>query len=209
MTRRHCGESGGRGVIVACRVGELLADDLARQVDALVANRDVGCRAADERSDLAARLAAERASQGRERRSRGPGAIGRAHTGDAIARTVLSRAVSAVELVREPRWTPLISPAAYDRRGELSRDERRALDLIKGRPIGRRSPDVASALSRLIAPINDVLAVTGLKPGSGPACLRAGICWPRWGGRARRSGGGIAASGSEPWPCPTSMSASW
>ncbi len=64
-----------------------------------------------------------------------------------------------------PRWTPLISPAAYDRRGELSREERRALALIKDRP-GRWPAGVAQALSRLIAPINDVLAVAGLTPGS-------------------------------------------
>jgi integrase len=60
----------------------------------------------------------------------------------------------------------LISPAAYDRRGDLSRAERRALELIEGRPVGRWSPDVASELSRLIMPVNDVLAVAGLKPGS-------------------------------------------
>ncbi len=64
-----------------------------------------------------------------------------------------------------PRSTPLISPAAYDRRGELSREERRALALIKDRP-GRWPAGVAQALSRLIAPINDVLAVAGLTPGS-------------------------------------------
>ena len=65
----------------------------------------------------------------------------------------------------ERRWTPLISPAAYDRRVALSREERRALALIADRP--RRWPaGVAEALSRLTRPINDVLAVAGLKHGS-------------------------------------------
>jgi integrase len=75
-------------------------------------------------------------------------------------------ALSAVAAERRPGWTQLISPAVYDRRGELSRSERRALGLIEGRPVGRWSPEIASALTRLIVPINDVLAVAGLKPGS-------------------------------------------
>ncbi len=76
--------------------------------------------------------------------------------------------MSATAAVEAPagRWAGLLDPTAYDRRAELSRAERRALELIEGRPIGRWSPDVASALSRLITPINDVLAVAGLKPGS-------------------------------------------
>jgi len=78
--------------------------------------------------------------------------------------TALRDSVPAPDVPR--RWAPLISPAAYDRRGELSRAERWALALIEGRPVGRWSPDVGSALSRLITPINDVLAVAGLKPGS-------------------------------------------
>ena len=64
------------------------------------------------------------------------------------------------------RWTPLISPAAYDQRPSLSPQERRALELIEGRPIGRWSAGVASVLSRLITPVDDVLAVAGLTPTS-------------------------------------------
>ncbi len=39
----------------------LLGDDLAAQLDALVADRDVGGRATHDRGDLVSRLAAERA----------------------------------------------------------------------------------------------------------------------------------------------------
>lgn len=63
------------------------------------------------------------------------------------------------------RWTPLISAPAYDRSPSLSRPERHALALIKDRPT-RWPAGVAPALSRLITPINDVLAAAGLKTGS-------------------------------------------
>ncbi len=43
--------------------GGLLGEDLATQLDALVADRDAGSRAAHDRGDLVARLAAERAAQ--------------------------------------------------------------------------------------------------------------------------------------------------
>ncbi len=47
-------------------------------------------------------------------------------------------AVLATALEPQPRWTPPLSPAAYDRRVALSREERRALALIADRP--RRWP---------------------------------------------------------------------
>jgi len=74
-------------------------------------------------------------------------------------------ALSAASLAPQPRWTQLISPAVYDRTLALSRSERRALGLIEDRP-GRWPAGVADELSRLVAPINDVLAVAGLKPRS-------------------------------------------
>jgi hypothetical protein len=74
-------------------------------------------------------------------------------------------AVAATLPAPEPRWTPPLSPAAYDRRVALSREERRALALIADRP-GRWPAGVSEALSRLTRPINDVLEVAGLKPGS-------------------------------------------
>src|SRR5450755_3852980 len=74
-------------------------------------------------------------------------------------------AVLATALEHQSRWTPLLSPAAYDRRVALSGEERRALALIADRP-GRWPAGVAEALARLTRPINDVLAVAGLKPGS-------------------------------------------
>ena len=74
-------------------------------------------------------------------------------------------AVLATALEPQPRWTQPLSPAAYDRRVALSREERRALALIADRP-PRWPAGVAEALARLTAPINDVLAVAGLKPGS-------------------------------------------
>ncbi|MGZ6637893.1 MAG: hypothetical protein ACXVII_34070 [Solirubrobacteraceae bacterium] len=74
-------------------------------------------------------------------------------------------AVAATTPAPERRWTPPISPAAYDRRVTLSREERRALALIADRP-GRWPAGVAEALARFTAPVNDVLAVAGLKPGS-------------------------------------------
>jgi integrase len=74
-------------------------------------------------------------------------------------------AVAATLPAPERRWTPSLSPAAYDRRVALSRDERRALALIANRP-GRWPAGVSEALSRLTRPINDVLAVAGLKPSS-------------------------------------------
>ena len=74
-------------------------------------------------------------------------------------------AVAATMPATEPRWTPLLSLAAYDRRVALGREERRALALIADRP-GRWPAGVAEALARFTAPINDVLAVAGLKPGS-------------------------------------------
>ncbi len=43
--------------------GGLLGDDLAAKLDALVADRDAGGRAAHDRGDVVARLAAERAAQ--------------------------------------------------------------------------------------------------------------------------------------------------
>lgn len=43
--------------------GGLLGEALATQLDALVADRDAGSRAAHDRGDLIARLAAERAAQ--------------------------------------------------------------------------------------------------------------------------------------------------
>jgi integrase len=80
-------------------------------------------------------------------------------------------AVLATPLKPKARWEPPLSAAAYDRRVALSPQERRALRLIAGRP------------SRLTAPINDVLAVAGLKPGS-------------WGGAPTR-GELLAAMGRE------------
>jgi len=74
-------------------------------------------------------------------------------------------AVLAAALEPQARWTPLLSPAAYDRRVALRREERRALALIADRP-SRWPAGVAEALARLTAPINDVLAAAGLKPGS-------------------------------------------
>ena len=74
-------------------------------------------------------------------------------------------AVLAGAFEPRPRWTPPLSPAAYDRRVALSQEERRALALIAGRP-PRWPAGVAEALARLTAPVNDVLAVAGLKPGS-------------------------------------------
>ena len=74
-------------------------------------------------------------------------------------------AVAATVPAPEPRWTRPLSPAAYDHRVALSRDERRALALIAGRP-SRWPAGVAEALARFTAPVNDVLAVAGLKPGS-------------------------------------------
>ena len=74
-----------------------------------------------------------------------------------------ARSAAALDSLR--RWEPLISPAAYDRRVALSREERGALALIADRTV-RWPAGVAEALARLIAPINDVLAIAGLKPGS-------------------------------------------
>jgi len=74
-------------------------------------------------------------------------------------------AVAATMPASEPRWTPPLSPAAYDRGVALSREERRALGLIAGRP-SRWPAGVAEALARFTAPVNDVLAVARLKPGS-------------------------------------------
>jgi hypothetical protein len=74
-------------------------------------------------------------------------------------------AVAATALVPLSSWTPPVSPAAYDRRVALGREERRALALIADRP-GRWPVGVAEALARFTAPVNDVLAVAGLRPGS-------------------------------------------
>jgi integrase len=74
-------------------------------------------------------------------------------------------AVAATLPAPERQWTPPLSPAAYDRCVALSREERRALALIADRP-GRWPAGVAEALARFTAPVNDVLAVAGLKPGS-------------------------------------------
>jgi integrase len=74
-------------------------------------------------------------------------------------------AVAAAVPAPERRWTPPLSPAAYDRRVALGPEERRALALIADRPT-RWPAGVAEALARFTAPINDVLAVAGLKPGS-------------------------------------------
>jgi hypothetical protein len=74
-------------------------------------------------------------------------------------------AVLATALEHQSRWTPPLSPAAYDRRVALSQQERLALALIADHS-GRWPAGVAEALARLTRPINDVLAVAGLKPGS-------------------------------------------
>ncbi len=75
--------------------------------------------------------------------------------------------MSAIADTKTPtqRWIALLDPSAYDRRAALSSQERSALGLIEGRP-SRWPAQVAEALSRLIVPMNDVLAVAGLKPGS-------------------------------------------
>ena len=118
-------------------------------------------------------------------------------------------AVAATALAPEPRWTPPLSPAAYDRRVALSREERRALALIADRP-GRWPAGVAEALARFTAPINDVLAVAGLKPGSwAGAPTRGDLLAGDGPGADARSGGGIARSGSGRSLPGTSTSASW
>ena len=75
--------------------------------------------------------------------------------------------MSAIAAVNSPapRRVAALDPTTYDRRVALGRDERRALALIADRP-GRWPAGVADALARFTAPINDVLAVAGLKPGS-------------------------------------------
>jgi integrase len=70
------------------------------------------------------------------------------------------------------RWTPPLLSTGYDREIALRLGERRALALIADRRC-RWPAGVASALSRLTAPINDVLVVAGLGPGSwagAPTC---------------------------------------
>jgi len=74
-------------------------------------------------------------------------------------------ALQAAALASRSRWTPPLSPADYDRTTALSREERRALQLIADRP-ARWPAGVAQTLSRLTRPTNDVLAVAGLGPGS-------------------------------------------
>jgi len=67
--------------------GGLLGDDLGAEVDALVADRNVGGLTADDRGDLVAAFAAERTSHSMEHRRSGR-TVGGVHAGNASAGTV-------------------------------------------------------------------------------------------------------------------------
>ncbi len=94
MTRRNACLSGSGGLIVWWGTRELLAHDPGAQVHALVADRDLRGGAADQGSDLVARLAAKGAPQrldpGRHRLKRALEAVTFAHLRDASAGMVRS-----------------------------------------------------------------------------------------------------------------------
>lgn len=93
MTALEMCLSGGCGRLVGRGAGELLADDLAAQIDALVADRDPGRGPADDRAHLVSGLVAERAAQRCQRRGAleaTVGSFGFSHIFDAIAWTACS-----------------------------------------------------------------------------------------------------------------------
>jgi site-specific recombinase XerC len=79
--------------------------------------------------------------------------------------------VAVGEAVPERRWTPLILPERYDRLPVLASEERHALRRVESRPV-RWPAGTRDALSRLVGPIDDVIAAAGYGPG-------AWVCSPR------------------------------
>jgi integrase len=79
--------------------------------------------------------------------------------------------VAVGEAVPERRWTPLILPERYDRSPVLASEERHALRRVESRPV-RWPAGTRDALSRLVGPIDDVIAAAGYGPG-------AWVCSPR------------------------------
>ncbi len=73
--------------------------------------------------------------------------------------------MSALALAREPerRWTPLIMPSRYERSALLTVGEREALAVLDAHRY-RWPAGTASALERLIGPIDDALDVIASHP---------------------------------------------